>query len=169
VVYNGCNLRVNVDGYLVFSDGPNKGKRLHRIVYEEHYGPIPEGYTVHHKDEDRLNFDPDNLECMTGAEHNSLHHSGKLGAFTGRLHSEKTKQKMSEAQLGKSFTKEHKKRLSAALSGKQLTYETRQKMSAARTGEKNPMYGKKFSEETKRKMSEARKLYWQKCGGRKNG
>ena len=37
-------------------------KRLHRAVWEYHNGPIPKGYHVHHKDNDRANNQIENLE-----------------------------------------------------------------------------------------------------------
>lgn len=46
---------------------------LHRLVYKEHYGSIPKGRHVHHVDGDFANNDPDNLVCLTPAEHLQLH------------------------------------------------------------------------------------------------
>lgn len=50
-----------------------KGRRLHRAVWEDHNGPIPKGYHVHHKDGDTSNNDIANLELLHGGEHLSLH------------------------------------------------------------------------------------------------
>ena len=51
-----------------------KGKRLHRAVWEKANGrKVPKGHHVHHKDEDRSNNAPDNLEAILGAEHISQH------------------------------------------------------------------------------------------------
>jgi len=58
--------------YTVMIDG--KYQRLHRAVWESHYGPIPKGLLVHHIDGDSLNNDIDNLELMTRAAHASYHH-----------------------------------------------------------------------------------------------
>lgn len=52
-----------------------KGKRLHRAVWEYHYGKIPNGYHIHHKDEDRTNNDISNLELVFGSDHLSSHMS----------------------------------------------------------------------------------------------
>ena len=49
------------------------GQRLHREVWKAHYGDIPDGYEVHHKDQDRANNQIENLELMDGREHNSMH------------------------------------------------------------------------------------------------
>ncbi|SFD66860.1 HNH endonuclease [Thiohalospira halophila DSM 15071] len=38
---------------------------IHRIVWEEHNGPIPEGHIVIFRDGDRDNLDPANLECIS--------------------------------------------------------------------------------------------------------
>ena len=48
-------------------------KRLHQVVWEHHNGPIPEGHHVHHKDENTLNNDPGNLECLPRAVHLAGH------------------------------------------------------------------------------------------------
>lgn len=46
---------------------------LHREVYKNECGEIPEGYHVHHKDGDTTNNDPSNLEIVTPQEHAELH------------------------------------------------------------------------------------------------
>ena len=38
-------------------------KRLHRYVWELHYGEIPEGYHIHHIDFDKSNNDISNFYC----------------------------------------------------------------------------------------------------------
>lgn len=51
----------------------NKTTWLHRAVWEHHYGPIPKGFHVHHKDGNSLNNDISNLECMAPGEHHRHH------------------------------------------------------------------------------------------------
>lgn len=53
------------------------GQRLHREVWKAHYGDIPDGYEVHHKDQDRANNQIENLELMDGSEHNSMQEAAK--------------------------------------------------------------------------------------------
>jgi group I intron endonuclease len=65
----------------------------------------------------------------------------------GLVHSEETRQKMSEARKGE---KNH-------MFGKTHSEETRQKLSEAGRGEKHRMFGKTHSEETRNKISEAQK------------
>lgn len=52
------------------------GKFLHRAVWEEANGPIPEGYVVHHVDHDKANNLLDNLTLMLWGEHSSYHGFG---------------------------------------------------------------------------------------------
>jgi HNH endonuclease len=47
--------------------------RHHRLVYEAHYGPIPEGHDVHHLDGDKGNNAPTNLVVLDHAEQARLH------------------------------------------------------------------------------------------------
>lgn len=48
---------------------------LHRHVWEDTHGPIPDGFDIHHIDEDTGNNDPLNLECLPKPDHKSLHDS----------------------------------------------------------------------------------------------
>ena len=48
-------------------------QKLHRLIWEKHYGPIPEGYVIHHKDGNKLNNNISNLECMPNGDHSRLH------------------------------------------------------------------------------------------------
>ena len=55
------------------------GKRIdeHRLVWEQHNGPIPPGHVIHHIDENKSNNDIANLACMSLSEHTRLHTTGK--------------------------------------------------------------------------------------------
>lgn len=46
---------------------------LHQEIWKSIHGPIPEGYDVHHADSDTLNNAPENLECISEAEHTARH------------------------------------------------------------------------------------------------
>ena len=50
-----------------------KAKRLHREIWKEYNGEIPEGCHIHHKDGNPLNNNIENLECLTASEHHQLH------------------------------------------------------------------------------------------------
>lgn len=57
-----------------FQNSHLKGeKRLHRVVYIDNFGDIPDGYDVHHKDHDRSNNAISNLCVISRREHH-LHH-----------------------------------------------------------------------------------------------
>ena len=45
----------------------------HRIVWKRHKGEIPKGWHVHHKDENKLNNEIDNLELIDAVTHRRLH------------------------------------------------------------------------------------------------
>lgn len=50
-----------------------RGKRLHRMVWEHHNGPIPKGSHTHHRDGDIRNNQVENLELRSASSHMSLH------------------------------------------------------------------------------------------------
>lgn len=50
------------------------GRHMHRAVAEQMLGrPLQKGEIVHHRDGDKWNNDPSNLEVMTQAEHARIH------------------------------------------------------------------------------------------------
>jgi hypothetical protein len=50
---------------------------IYRKIYERHFGPIPKGYHIHHKDGNHSNNEPENLMCVTAQEHYDIHYSQK--------------------------------------------------------------------------------------------
>lgn len=52
---------------------PNKWVLRARYVWEREHGPIPRGMGIHHKDRDKLNDDPGNLELTSKASHLAEH------------------------------------------------------------------------------------------------
>ena len=80
-----CIARVRRQRLATSSEGPSPRRRStyktfrdgkrdeHRVVFEERHGPIPPGYDVHHKDENKWNNDPGNLEALPKTHHRRLH------------------------------------------------------------------------------------------------
>jgi len=50
---------------------------IYRRIYEQHFGPIPKGYHIHHRDGDRSNNHIENLQCVSAEEHYNIHYSQK--------------------------------------------------------------------------------------------
>ena len=100
-------------GYYVISSSKegNRGKQLHRLIYEDHYGPIPKGMQIHHIDGDTTNNNIDNLEMISISEHNKRHNKGakpgKDNWMYGKNHSDETKKKLREQRLGTSEIDEY--------------------------------------------------------------
>lgn len=66
--------RISPDGYLerkVTNDGPARFhyKFVHRLIWEEAYGPIPDAHKVTFKNGNRLDIRLENLELITNADH----------------------------------------------------------------------------------------------------
>lgn len=70
---------LNSQGYKLIkvqNEGPQRQRWrfLHRVVWEEHNGPIPDGMIVLFKDSNRLNCDISNLLLVSRAEHTTMNH-----------------------------------------------------------------------------------------------
>lgn len=87
----------------------NHGKKLHRLIYEKYFGPIPEGFVIHHRDGNKLNNNLDNLVMLHSIEHNRLHMLGEKNHMYGRHFnlSEEHKNRISESHKGKIQTLQH--------------------------------------------------------------
>jgi hypothetical protein len=80
-------MQFNGQGYFLSAHGyyARKNGYLHRDIYSATYGNIPHGWHVHHKDENPLNNDIDNLVAMAGREHLLLHNKGHTRRPAGVL------------------------------------------------------------------------------------
>lgn len=66
--FNGVTYRKNKRGWY-----QTAYTALHRDVWEYHFGKIPKGYDIHHRDENKANNDISNLQMLTRKEHRQLH------------------------------------------------------------------------------------------------
>lgn len=77
--------RISKDGYIeVKVADPNKWKLKHRIVWEKVNGPIPKGYIIIFRDNDKTNTDIDNLLMIKRGIHAVLNHTG-LCEYSGEF------------------------------------------------------------------------------------
>lgn len=59
-------------GYkIIWLDG--KDVRLHVLVWERANGPRPKGHDLHHIDEDKGNYNLDNIQLLTHSDHHKVH------------------------------------------------------------------------------------------------
>ena len=79
VVFNGNRYTLRNNGYYARTNG--KRSQLHRDTWECYQGEIPEGYDIHHINEDKQDNRIENLECILKAEHTRHHSIGKEGGF----------------------------------------------------------------------------------------
>lgn len=88
------------------------GYRLHRAIWEFHHGPIPDGHHVHHRDENTLNNDIANLDCISEFDHLSGHMSPeKREAARKRFsHARRAAAKWHGSSAGLAWHSEHGKR-----------------------------------------------------------
>jgi hypothetical protein len=93
------------DGYVWIKvmEGLNSYRLKHRVLWEQHFGPIPKGTNVQFKDGDRLNIVIDNLELVSkdgNMLRNTFHNYPKeiastiqlMGALTRQINKHKKKQ-----------------------------------------------------------------------------
>lgn len=51
---------------------------IHQVVWRYYHGDIPEGYEIHHDNENKADNSIVNLKCLTKAEHRSIHKADRL-------------------------------------------------------------------------------------------
>lgn len=83
--------RITKDGFVEIKIAePNKWNLKSRVIYEKHFGKIPEGYTIIYLDGNKLNLELDNLKAISRAEElimnsNNLRFNKKELTETGLL------------------------------------------------------------------------------------
>lgn len=79
VEYRGVTYRRYPHSPHLFQRNYFRGKRagawgyLHRHIWEDHHGPIPKGFHIHHRDGDALNNTVENLGCVSHRDHLQAH------------------------------------------------------------------------------------------------
>jgi hypothetical protein len=74
VVYKGIKYWLQQSGrYYSCGVKDSKPRLLHRKIWTDHFGSIPKGFVVHHKDHNWKNNDISNLELMEMKKHLSDH------------------------------------------------------------------------------------------------
>lgn len=68
IVYKGKRFRPDPAGLYRLTDRGIKNVYLHRLIWEESNGPIPEDHYIVFKDGDKSNVALDNLECLSSKE-----------------------------------------------------------------------------------------------------
>ena len=71
VIFRGEKFSADKKGYMMSTT--TIGRSLHRFKWESMRGPIPKGFHVHHKDENKMNNSIYNLECLSPKDHGELH------------------------------------------------------------------------------------------------
>ena len=65
--YEGHKVYMNGEYPAIFLHGKNQ--HVHRLEWMKHHGEIPDGCVIHHKDEDKTNWNIDNLELISRSNH----------------------------------------------------------------------------------------------------
>jgi len=86
-----------------------------RYVWEQHNGPIPNGYLIHHINENKKDDRLENLKMMTSKEHNRLHHAGHTPWNKGKICP-----KISKSKIGHKVSKEQIKKTKGTWKNKYL-------------------------------------------------
>lgn len=98
------NARVDANGYYTITSRKegNNNKRLHRLIWEDHYqAKIPENYIIHHINGDKTDNRIQNLQCVKEKNHLSYHNKGEKNPFYGKgfpkILGKKSREKMSKS------------------------------------------------------------------------
>jgi HNH endonuclease len=83
IVRNGCHIwqgSLGSKGYPHMQvgstvDGTRRPRRVHRVLWDELHGELPDGHVIHHTCEDKRCVNPAHLQLMTVGEHSDLHDS----------------------------------------------------------------------------------------------
>lgn len=142
---------------------------MHIYVWETENGiKKPDGYVVHHLNEDKSMNNITNLVLWTEFAHKKWHAENrskvtieKISQFQkGRVVTDETRKKIKKALTGKKHSEERRMNISIAHMGQKawnkgipMSEEAKIKLSNSKKGRVSPNKGKKMSEEQKKKLS----------------
>lgn len=67
IFYEGHKVYINGEYPAIWLD--RKSQHIHRLEWMKHFGQIPKGCVVHHKDENKMNWNIENLELLSRSKH----------------------------------------------------------------------------------------------------
>lgn len=73
IIYDNRSFTLGTAKRYYYATVNGKTMALHRYIYTKFYGAIPDGWHIHHKDENVFNNDRDNLEALPPKKHYELH------------------------------------------------------------------------------------------------
>ena len=68
--FQGVRYYLSAQGYM---ENPDKGLKMHRVVWEHHNGAIPTGHLIHHKNGIKTDNRIHNLELQAWGDHTAEH------------------------------------------------------------------------------------------------
>ena len=71
ILYNGHKVYMNGSYPAIWIN--NSSKHIHRLEWELYHGKIPDGYVVHHVNENKLDWRISNLELVLRSDHINTH------------------------------------------------------------------------------------------------
>lgn len=83
IEYEGRRYTIGTQGYYRATEGDRA--LLHRVIYENEVGPIPDGWDIHHIDHDKLNNTVTNFMCLSKADHAALHAAEGGDAYDSQI------------------------------------------------------------------------------------
>lgn len=95
--YEGHKVYMNGNYPAIFLDGKNV--HVHRLEWIKHHGEIPEGFVVHHKDENKMNWNIENLELISRGNHISKHRESLLCAMGSRFGDNARNRKLTQEEV----------------------------------------------------------------------
>jgi len=70
-MYDNIKFTLRNNGY--FASMVGSREYIHRYKWIKEVGQIPEGWDIHHKDEDKSNNETSNFECLPKSDHTKKH------------------------------------------------------------------------------------------------
>lgn len=100
----------------IFLNGHNV--HVHRLEWMKYNGQIPDGYIIHHKDENKLNWHIDNLEILKRSDHILKHQKTLRGDNFVKYGEESRNHKLTIDQVR--YIKHHYKKYDKHFGGRAL-------------------------------------------------
>lgn len=114
--YNGMKVYMNGLYPAVYMNGKNQ--HIHRLEWIKYHGAIPKDCIIHHKDEDKTNWNIDNLELLKRSEHIMKHQDDLHSHMPSLCGDHSRHHKLTQKDV--EYIKSHYKKYDQAFGGRSL-------------------------------------------------